>query len=49
MHVAVYKNRRDVNAVIHSDQVYASIFSILNVTKAQDAQIARKDGLQQPR
>jgi ribulose-5-phosphate 4-epimerase/fuculose-1-phosphate aldolase len=30
MHIAVYKNRRDVNAVIHSHQVYASIFSILN-------------------
>jgi len=30
MHVAVYKNRRDVNAVIHTHQVYASIFSILN-------------------
>ena len=30
MHVAVYKNRRDVNSVIHTHQVYASIFSILN-------------------
>jgi L-ribulose-5-phosphate 4-epimerase len=30
MHIAVYKNRRDVNAVIHTHQVYASIFSILN-------------------
>lgn len=30
LHVAVYKNRRDVNAVIHSHQIYASIFSILN-------------------
>jgi ribulose-5-phosphate 4-epimerase/fuculose-1-phosphate aldolase len=30
MHVAVYKNRRDVNAVIHTHQVYASIFSVLN-------------------
>jgi ribulose-5-phosphate 4-epimerase/fuculose-1-phosphate aldolase len=30
MHVAVYKNRRDVNAVIHTHQLYASVFSILN-------------------
>jgi L-fuculose-phosphate aldolase len=30
LHVAVYKNRRDVNAVVHSHQIYASIFSILN-------------------
>jgi ribulose-5-phosphate 4-epimerase/fuculose-1-phosphate aldolase len=30
MHIAVYENRRDVNAVIHTHQVYASIFSILN-------------------
>jgi L-fuculose-phosphate aldolase len=30
MHIAVYKNRRDVNAVIHTHQVYASVFSILN-------------------
>jgi L-fuculose-phosphate aldolase len=30
MHIAVYKHRRDVNAVIHTHQVYASIFSILN-------------------
>ncbi len=30
LHVAVYKNRRDVSAVIHSHQIYASIFSILN-------------------
>jgi L-fuculose-phosphate aldolase len=30
LHAAVYKNRRDVNAVIHSHQIYASIFSILN-------------------
>jgi L-fuculose-phosphate aldolase len=28
--IAVYRNRRDVNAVIHTHQVYASIFSILN-------------------
>jgi L-ribulose-5-phosphate 4-epimerase len=30
MHIAVYENRRDVNAVIHTHQVYASVFSILN-------------------
>jgi len=30
LHVAVYRNRRDVNAVIHSHQIYASIFSIMN-------------------
>jgi L-fuculose-phosphate aldolase len=30
LHVAVYKNRKDVNAVIHSHQIYASIFSVLN-------------------
>jgi L-fuculose-phosphate aldolase len=30
LHVAVYRNRRDVNAVIHTHQAYASIFSILN-------------------
>jgi L-fuculose-phosphate aldolase len=30
LHVAVYKNRRDVNAVVHSHQIYASVFSILN-------------------
>jgi L-fuculose-phosphate aldolase len=30
LHVAVYKNRRDVNAVVHSHQIYASIFAILN-------------------
>ena len=30
LHVAVYKNRKDVNAVIHSHQIHASIFSVLN-------------------
>jgi len=30
MHVAVYKHRRDVNAVIHSHQPYASVFAVLN-------------------
>ena len=30
MHIAVYKNRPDVNAVIHTHQPYASIFALLN-------------------
>lgn len=30
MHTAVYKNRQDVNAVVHTHQVYASVFSLLN-------------------
>jgi L-ribulose-5-phosphate 4-epimerase len=30
MHVAVYQNRQDVNAVIHTHQLYASIFAVLN-------------------
>ncbi|MBN1498139.1 MAG: class II aldolase/adducin family protein [Spirochaetes bacterium] len=30
MHVAVYKNRRDVSAVVHTHQVYASVFAIIN-------------------
>ncbi len=30
IHVAVYKNRLDVNAVIHTHQVFASIFSIID-------------------
>jgi L-fuculose-phosphate aldolase len=30
LHVAVYKHRKDVNAVIHSHQIHASIFSVLN-------------------
>ena len=30
MHTAVYKNRQDVNAVIHTHQPYASIFAVLN-------------------
>lgn len=30
LHVAVYENRRDVGAVVHSHQIYASIFSVLN-------------------
>ncbi len=30
MHIAVYKNRRDVNAVIHTHQPYASVFGVLN-------------------
>ena len=30
MHISVYKNREDVNSVVHTHQIYASIFSILN-------------------
>ena len=30
MHVAVYRNRRDVNAVIHTHQPYASVLAVLN-------------------
>lgn len=30
MHIAVYQNRQDVNAVIHTHQPYASLFALLN-------------------
>lgn len=30
MHLAVYQNRKDVNAVIHTHQPYASLFSLIN-------------------
>jgi L-ribulose-5-phosphate 4-epimerase len=30
MHVSVYKNRPDAGAVVHTHQVYASIFSLIN-------------------
>ncbi len=30
MHLAVYRNRPDVNAVIHSHQPYASVFALIN-------------------
>ena len=30
MHVAVYKNRKDINAVVHTHQVYASVFAVIN-------------------
>ncbi len=30
MHIAVYKNRKDVSAVVHTHQVYASVFAIIN-------------------
>ena len=30
MHIAVYKNRLDVNAIVHTHQPYASIFSLIN-------------------
>jgi L-ribulose-5-phosphate 4-epimerase len=29
MHLAVYRQRRDVNAVIHTHQIYPSVFSLL--------------------
>ncbi len=32
MHLAVYKNRADVNAIVHTHQVYASIFAVLNIS-----------------
>lgn len=30
MHLAVYKNRPDVSAVIHTHQIYPSLFSLIN-------------------
>lgn len=30
MHVSVYRNRPDVNSVVHTHQEYASIFSLIN-------------------
>jgi L-ribulose-5-phosphate 4-epimerase len=30
MHIAVYRNRKDVGAVVHTHQIYASIFSLIN-------------------
>lgn len=30
MHISVYKNRKDINAVIHTHQVFASVFSIIS-------------------
>lgn len=30
MHIEVYKHRRDVNAIIHTHQVFASVFSLIN-------------------
>lgn len=29
MHITVYKNRPDVNAVVHTHQIFASVFAIL--------------------
>ncbi len=31
MHLIAYKNRPDVNAVIHTHQIYASMFAVLNM------------------
>lgn len=30
MHMSVYRNRRDVGAVMHTHQIYASVFSLIN-------------------
>ena len=30
MHIAVYRNRKDVGAVVHTHQIYASIFSLIH-------------------
>ncbi len=30
MHVAVYKNRLDVNCIVHTHQVFASVFALIN-------------------
>lgn len=30
MHIQVYKHRLDVNAIIHTHQIYASIFALIN-------------------
>ena len=30
MHISVYRNRKDVGAVVHTHQIYASIFSLIN-------------------
>lgn len=30
MHVAVYRNRRDVGAVVHTHQIFASVFALIN-------------------
>jgi L-ribulose-5-phosphate 4-epimerase len=30
MHISVYRNRKDVGALVHTHQIYASIFSLIN-------------------
>jgi L-ribulose-5-phosphate 4-epimerase len=30
MHIAVYRNRKDVSAVVHTHQIYASVFALIN-------------------
>jgi L-ribulose-5-phosphate 4-epimerase len=30
MHLSIYKNRKDVGAVVHTHQIYASIFALIN-------------------
>ncbi len=33
LHLAIYKERSDVNAVVHTHQMYASILSVMNIQK----------------
>ncbi|MEW6527983.1 MAG: class II aldolase/adducin family protein [Spirochaetota bacterium] len=33
MHLSIYKERNDVNAVVHTHQIYASILSVMNIDK----------------
>ena len=30
MHIAIYRNRQDVNAVVHTHQIYGSVFALIN-------------------
>ncbi len=30
MHIAVYRNRKDVGAVVHTHQIFASVFALIN-------------------
>ena len=43
MHAAVYKNRLDVNAIVHTHQPYASIFALINepIPALFDEQVVR--------
>lgn len=33
LHLAIYKGREDVSAVVHTHQIYASILSVMNIEK----------------